>query len=238
MKAPSSPPEPPHSSAEQELRRRVKRELRKRARGVRKATPLDAIAARSARVVERLVELDAIRAARSVALFWPIEIEHEVDLRALDTALRLRGVRVAYPALERGASPDERTGRMTFHFVDDTRELAVRGGGFAEPPVGAAPLGEGLRELDVIVVPALALDPAGQRIGYGAGFYDRALAEVAILKVGVIFDFELQSEVPATDGDVAVDWVITDARVLRAVRSEELCAPSTAGIGPEPPCRS
>ena len=105
-----------------------------------------------------------------------------------------------------------------------------------------------LRELDVVIVPALALDPAGQRIGYGAGYYDRALAMAAVVKVGVIFDFQLVSEVPAMDGDVAVDWVVTDRRVLRSVRAEELCAPSTGGdrditgegvvTNTETPCRS
>jgi len=99
-----------------------------------------------------------------------------------------------------------------------------------------------------VIVPALALDPAGQRIGYGAGYYDRALAMAAVVKVGVIFDFQLVSEVPAMDGDVAVDWVVTDRRVLRSVRAEELCAPSTGGdrditgegvvTNTETPCRS
>jgi 5-formyltetrahydrofolate cyclo-ligase len=224
--------------AEQDLRRRVKRELRKRARGIRRATPLEACAARSARIVEGILSLEPVRTARAVSLFWPIEAEHEPDLRPLDAALRARGVRVAYPALERAASSEDKTGQMTFHFVGDVAELAERGGGFAEPREGAPALSRDLRELDVVVVPALALDPAGQRIGFGAGYYDRALATVAIIKVGVIFDFELLSEVPTTDGDVAVDWVVTDARVLRAVRSEELCAPSTAGAGPESPCRS
>jgi 5-formyltetrahydrofolate cyclo-ligase len=176
-----------------------------------------------------LSSLDCVRSAASVALFWPIEREHEVDLRTFDAALRARGARVAYPALERGASPDERTGAMTFHFVKDASHLGDRGGGFLEPPEGEPPLAASLEALDVVVVPALAVDPAGQRLGYGAGFYDRALAGVAVVKVGVVFDFELVSEIPATDGDVAVDWIVTDSRVLRAVRAEELSAPSTGG---------
>ncbi len=235
MPLPRTPPELTRLPPEDDLRRRVKRELRKRVQGLRKATPLDACRERSRGIVQSLGDLAGIRSARSVALFWPIEEKHEVDLRALDLALRERGARVAYPALERGASPDERTGRMTFHFVDDPKELAERGCGFSEPPPGTPALASDLHELDVVVVPALALDPAGQRIGYGAGYYDRALALVPILKVGVIFDFQLVSEIPAMDGDVAVDWIVTDRRVLRAVRPEELCAPSTGGMPSEPP---
>jgi 5-formyltetrahydrofolate cyclo-ligase len=211
----------------------VKRELRKRVLGLRKATPVDACAERSARIVRSVAGLDPVTRARGVALFWPIEDKHEVDLRLLDTELRARGVRVAYPAIVRDAAGLASPGQMTFHFAEPSA-LEERGYGFAEPPPDAPALSRDLRELDVVVVPALALDPAGQRIGYGAGYYDRALAMTPVVKVGVIFDFQLVSEVPALDGDVAVDWVVTDQRLLRAVRHEEICAPST-GLAPGPP---
>jgi 5-formyltetrahydrofolate cyclo-ligase len=201
-----------YTLAEDDLRRRVKRELRKRARGVRKALPLDACAERSRLIILRLLDLPAVQGARSVALFWPIIDRHEVDLRDLDTQLRDRGVRIAYPAID----PESPHSRMTFHFVNDVRDLSERGHGFAEPPEGAEATGSNLTELDVVVVPALALDPSGQRIGYGAGYYDGALAGTAVVKVGVTFDFQLVPEVPKTDGDVPVDWVVTDRRVLDA----------------------
>src|SRR5580658_2364531 len=81
------------------LRQRVKAEIRKRQRGLRKTTPASACAERSTRIVERLEELPAVRAAGKVALFWPIEERHEVDLRSFDALLRARGVLVAYPAI-------------------------------------------------------------------------------------------------------------------------------------------
>src|SRR5581483_11137056 len=102
------------SSAEDLLRRRVKAELRKRMRGLRKAMPAQACAARSARIVDALASLEVLAGARAVALFWPIEERHEVDLRPLDARLRARGVRVAYPGV------DPETGAMAFRFVADT----------------------------------------------------------------------------------------------------------------------
>jgi len=194
----------------------VKRELRKRANGVRKATPAAACLERSARIVQSLEQLDAIASARSVALFWPILAKHEVDLRALDESLRRRHARVAYPAIPVASDPAAPPMRMTFRFTDDVRELDERGFGFKEPPLDAPAVSEDLRELDVVVIPALGIDPAGHRIGYGAGYYDRALEAKAVTKVGVIFDFLLLPEVPATEGDVAMDWIVTDRRVLRA----------------------
>ena len=103
---------------------------------------------------------------------------------------------------------------MTFHFVEDTGEPPSAATGSRSRTRHAPEVSKDLRELDVVIVPALALDPTGQRIGYGAGYYDGALAGTAVTKVGVIFDFQLLLEVPATDGDVPVDWVVTDRRVI------------------------
>jgi 5-formyltetrahydrofolate cyclo-ligase len=233
MSPPLSPTPLSPIDGEQDLRHRVKRELRKRALSVRKATPSDACLERSTLIVERLLDLPAIRdARRSVALFWPIEAKHEVDLRRLDEALRRRGVRVAYPAIPDG-DDDPLPRGLRFHFVDDVSSLVERGFGFAEPASDTAALDADLHELDVVVVPALALDPTGQRIGYGAGYYDSALRETKVTKVGVIFDFQLLSEIPATKGDVAVDWVVTDRRVLQV---DEGADAARAEPAPELPC--
>jgi 5-formyltetrahydrofolate cyclo-ligase len=192
------------SSAEDLLRRRVKAEIRKRMRGLRRSMPLEVCNERSAKIVAALEPM--LREARSVALFYPIVERHEVDLRALDGSLRARGVKVAYPAL------DQETNVMSFRFVDDPEAMEERGKGFREPG-NEAPLAE---QLDVIVVPALAIDPRGYRIGYGAGYYDRTLPRFAAKTIGVAFDFQLVSEIGETEGDVTVQHVVTDARALTA----------------------
>jgi 5-formyltetrahydrofolate cyclo-ligase len=194
------------SSADDVLRARVKAELRKRMRSLRKALPASACAERSSRIVERLANLEPLVKARAVCLFWPIEDRHEVDLRGLDARLRARGVQIAYP----GIDPD--TGAMTFRFVADAEAMVEHGFGFREPSPDApeAPA----TGLDVIVVPALAIDPRGHRIGYGAGYYDRVLPRFAppAVTVAVAFDFQLVAETPNSTLDVPVGWIATDAR--------------------------
>ncbi len=192
------------------IRRRVKAEIRKRMRGLRKTMPADACAKRSAAIVARLEALPAMRDARAVALFWPIEDRHEVDLRPLDAALRARGAKVAYPRI------DPETRAMDFRFVADPVAMEEQGMGFREPPASSPLAGRG--DLDVIVVPALAVDPRGHRLGYGAGFYDRALPLYAppALALAVAYDFQLVAEVATTEGDVAVGVIVTDARLLTA----------------------
>lgn len=198
------------SSAEEMLRIRVKSELRKRMRALRKALPPAACALRSTRIAERLGALEVVANARSVSLFWPIEDRHEVDLRPLDAALRARGVRVAYP----GVDPETRA--MTFRFVSDPDAMEEQSFGFREPSLREPEARTD--EIDVIVVPALAIDPRGHRIGYGAGYYDAALPRYTppATTVAVAFDFQLVAEVPESPVDVPVAWLVTDARALRA----------------------
>jgi 5-formyltetrahydrofolate cyclo-ligase len=201
------------SSDEEALRHRVKAELRKRMRGLRRALPASACSERSLRIVERLSSLEPIARATRIALFWPIEERHEVDLRPLDALLRRRGARVAYPSV------DPETRAMVFRFVTHPDAMQEHGFGFREPSPhepAAEPGSDGA--LEAIVVPALALDPSGHRIGYGAGYYDAALPSHAppAVSVGVAFDFQLVAEVPATSADVALQWIVTDDRAMAA----------------------
>jgi len=187
------------------LRRKVRDELRKRMRGVRRAAPASACGARSELIVARLEVLAPFATATKVALFWPIEEKNEVDLRALDASLRAKGATVAYPSIDR----ENET--MTFRVTSDTELLEERGFGFREPPLDAPEA----KELDVIVVPSLALDPRGHRLGYGTGFYDRTLpAFPGAVTVGVAFDYGLLVEIPEIETDVAMRWIVTDKRTI------------------------
>ncbi|HEY2368206.1 MAG TPA: 5-formyltetrahydrofolate cyclo-ligase [Polyangiaceae bacterium] len=182
---------------------RAKAELRKRLRGLRNTHPAGALAKRSERIVDTLEKLDALTTAKTVALFWPIEARHEIDLRELDVRLRARGVGIAYPSIEE-------SGEMTFR-VATIEALTEHPLGFRGAPQ-SAPEPE---VLDAIVIPAIALDGSGRRLGYGAGFYDRALPRFApAKKIGVAYDFQLLVEVPVSPNDVAMDFVVTDARVI------------------------
>lgn len=195
-----------------EFRARAKKQLRARMRGVRLAISASALGERSSRIVERLEALPLFARAGSVALFWPMETRHEVDLRALDAAARRADKVVYYPFMDK-ADGGYRTG---FRRVDDASLLVERGRGFSEPPPDAVEARRG--EIDVVVVPALAAAADGHRIGYGAGFYDATLPDVCppARSVVAVFDFQLLAEVPSTAHDVACDVVVTDARVIDA----------------------
>jgi 5-formyltetrahydrofolate cyclo-ligase len=191
--------------AEAFFRLQAKAELRKQMRALRAAIPEKARAARSAKIVERVLASPAFERARCIGLFWPMLDRNEVDVRPIEVAAREKGKLVAFPFL-RGE------GQMAL-LVCDSAKLEERGNGFAEPPENAAEIAnEGL----LVIAPALAVDETGQRIGYGKGFYDRLLARIAppASTLAVAYDFQIVAEVPATLHDRRVDVVVTDARTV------------------------
>lgn len=70
-------------------------------------------------------------------------------------------------------------------------------------------------EIELVVVPAVAFDRRGNRLGRGKGFYDRLLAETKAATIGVGYDFQLLDELPTEQHDVPMDMVITQSVVIK-----------------------
>lgn len=189
--------------ASEPFRRRAKALMRKRFRSHRRGLTSAAAARRSARIVERLLTVEVVADAASVASFWPMLARKEVDLRAAHDAWREAGKTVVYPRIH-----DE--GPMTWHAIESEDDFEQHPMGFMQPTSPEAPA-PGL-----IVVPGIAFDARGHRIGYGGGFYDRTLAAFPeVPTVGVAYHFQLAGDLPDTPGDVPVDMIVTDEDVLK-----------------------
>lgn len=196
---------------EQEFARRAKKQLRVRMKALRSGYPLRALEARGQALVERVRSLSEYHEAEGVALFWPLVERGEVDLRPLCRELFEQGVRVYFPFM----TPSRNGFRTGFRLVGSESELSDQGRGFLEPPPTGPVAVRG--EIDLVFVPALAFDARGQRLGYGAGYYDATLGDVAppARTLGVGYDFQLLAELPREDHDVALDIVVTDRQTLR-----------------------
>lgn len=192
-----------------EIARRVKAELRTRMRSVRKALGEEARAEKSAAIDDRVAALSAWSEARTVMLFVPLRTE--VDVRRLEARARRESKRVAAPRM---IGDDGERGALEVRLWEPGVEPVESGRmGVREPPA-SAPLVAGA-EVDLVVVPALALDPTGGRLGYGAGLYDRLLPHLSrATRVGVAFDFQLLSEVPSAEHDQRVHMVVTERRTI------------------------
>lgn len=204
------PPFEPSNVAD--LTEAAKRELRKRMRALRTAHPAEALLRRGQSLVSRALQMPEFRAASSVALFYPMLERKEVDLREVDREARLAGKRVYYPFLE----PRSEALVSGLRLALGMDELIDRGQRFFEPPPSAPVAARG--DVDLVFVPALAVAASGHRLGYGAGFYDSLLPDVCppAATVVVAYDFQLLAELPFLAHDVACDWILTDARLLKA----------------------
>jgi len=102
--------------------------------------------------------------------------------------------------------------RMDFHPYDPAR-LVIHKFGMAEPAADLPIVPAGAVEL--VLVPGLAYDRQGWRLGYGGGYYDRFLARFNGISVGVAYQALLLESVPHSGYDVPVGWVVSETGLLR-----------------------
>jgi 5-formyltetrahydrofolate cyclo-ligase len=184
----------------------LKRELRRQALARRDALdPFWRIEA-SLEIAETGKELVAVEPGAIVSGFWPMR--SEVDVRPLMFALRENGARLCLPAI---------IDKTTIVF----REL-VRGAALVDMGYGTAGPGEEAETLDpsIMLVPLAAFDSRGHRIGYGAGYYDRAIARLteaghAPRLIGIAFDCQEVPVVPDEPHDVIVPEILTESGLRR-----------------------
>jgi 5-formyltetrahydrofolate cyclo-ligase len=191
---------------------RTQREvLRRSLRDKRASLAEGLVRAMSADVCAAVAALPAFGRARRVALYSPVR--GEIDPAQLRRLLHERGAEVAYPRVVSTVPP-----RLAFCSVAPGEELAAGRFGIPEPRA-AAPLAAD--ELDLVFVPGVAFARNGHRLGFGHGYYDRALFEAPHpLRIGLCHDFQLVDLLPPRAGDEPVDLVQTPReRVLTGARA-------------------
>ncbi len=135
----------------------------------------------------------------------------EADVMPLLSALARRGHRLCLPAVTGKTEP------LAFRAWQPGEALPAGYQGIPEPVAGA----ERLRP-DVVLVPLLAFDSSGHRLGYGGGFYDRTLAalraEGSVSAVGIAFSAQKVDRIPGSNHDQRLDAVLTELGIVRFAR--------------------
>ena len=144
--------------------------------------------------------------ARTILFFAPLPDELDV-WPVLELSLAL-GVNCALPFFD--AEKKTYGSKIIQTLAADivTGKFGVR-----EPAASCAEIP--LDKFDLILVPGMAFDLSGNRLGRGKGFYDRILAEASGIKCGVCHDFQLLEKIPAEPHDAKVDFILTPARCVR-----------------------
>ncbi|MET0930386.1 MAG: 5-formyltetrahydrofolate cyclo-ligase [Aeromicrobium sp.] len=152
-----------------------------------------------------VLTVPVVARARRVACY--LSMPSEPGTAPLVAALHARGIEVVVPI-----SLDDRT--LDWVAYDPTSPTATTSLGIPEPD-GARLGAAALDTCGVVIVPALAVDHAGHRLGRGAGYYDRALAGTTAPLCALVFTHELLPEVPHEPHDVGVQMAVTPSGLFR-----------------------
>jgi 5-formyltetrahydrofolate cyclo-ligase len=183
------------ATAKQLLRDQVRAGMKQLSAGARTGA--------AAAICARLQTTAIWQAAQSVLMFAPLA--DEPDIWPLVGEALATGKQVALPRYVPG--PNVYVARR---IRDLDRDVVVGKFEVREPAASCAEIP--LNQLDLVLVPGLAFDARGRRLGRGKGFYDRLLADVRGSKCGVAFDEQIVANVPVGPLDIPLNCILTPTR--------------------------
>ena len=183
------------------LKAQLRKELRLRRQGIESA------ARRSLddSINKTLLELVKNTGCLSLSAYWPFD--GEPDLRPSMDILSRRGLTVALPVIDDAADEP----RLQFRHWSHSKAMKKNLYGIEEPGSGDILLP---KDLDLVLLPLVAWDEYGHRLGMGRGYYDRTLETLAEsirpLRVGIAYESQKVADVPADPWDIGLHNVITE----------------------------
>ncbi len=181
----------------------AKQTIRKHYLNCRRQLEPEAYQCLSLQAQRRLLDSEPFATAQRLALYSPVN--NEVATQQLDISARTQQMQVYYPRVAGDT--------MEFIAAASLNDLVCGTFGVAEPTgkveAFAAPL-------DLIVVPGIAFDMKGNRLGYGRGYYDRWLAgkSVETVVVGLCFECQLCKLLPVAGHDQPLDYIVTEEKLI------------------------
>jgi 5-formyltetrahydrofolate cyclo-ligase len=163
--------------------------------------------AKSAAIWERLSVLDEFTSAKQFLVY--VSAGNEVDTHGLIRQLLAMGRDVCVPRFDIAKQH-----YIASELCDFDADLATAKFGILEPkPEAIRPAAPD--QIDAALVPGLAFDETGNRLGRGMGYFDRLLQEVRGTRIALAFDFQILDEVPAEAHDARMDFIVTENRVIK-----------------------
>lgn len=177
-----------------------KSELRKRIRSMKRRHDSDELAYWSEQIAGNLLSVRQLAMAKTVLLYYPLS--DEVDVRKVTETLLKESRTVLLPKVL------DAQGNMELRLYTGETDL-LEGAFHILEPCGKVFSNYGT--VDVAIVPGLAFDNFGHRLGRGKGYYDRILPKLSgAYKIGACFGFQLCDCVPTQDHDVLMDAIVTE----------------------------
>lgn len=182
----------------------MKKEIRKKVLVARDGLLPGQRAAKSREIEERLISLPEFKSARTVLFF--ASFRSEVETIPMIRRALASGKRVVLPKVKGKEL-------ALFEIKDFDGDVSPGAWGIPEPRE-SSPFD--LKDIDLIVTPGAAFDARGNRVGYGAGYYDKILSGYRGMTVALAFEEQIVPDVPADAHDVPVGKIVTEKRTIEA----------------------
>lgn len=185
----------------------MKKEFRKKVLSERKMKDKDFITTNSNIITEKLLKMDCVKNASNIMLY--LDFNNEVATDHLINELIALGKTVTSPITlveERLLIPAQIT----------DLETGIKFGAYnIREPKPDSPTVD-IRDLDLVIVPAVAYSEDCYRLGYGGGYYDRFIEKLRndAVTVGIAFELQIYPEVPTEEHDAQLDYIVTESRTL------------------------
>ncbi|MGN0108430.1 MAG: 5-formyltetrahydrofolate cyclo-ligase [Hominilimicola sp.] len=180
----------------------IKDKLREEMRAKRRALTSNEVKQLSEKIRNFLFTLDCVKNAKTVCTF--LSSFKEPDTMLIVKWLLEKKSKVIVPI------SDTETTTLSLSYIEIMDNLAKGAYGILEPSV-IRPADE--RDIDVILVPGLAFDRHGGRMGFGKGYYDRLLETSRAIKIGLCYDFQLFDTIPTQSHDIPMDFIVTEKEI-------------------------
>jgi 5-formyltetrahydrofolate cyclo-ligase len=161
----------------------------------------------SKEITKNLLKLRRFRNAQRIALYFPIK--NEIKTEGIFSGASEFHKEIYFPCMKGSL--------LEFRKVRDLNELKPGSFGIPEPSCYSARIE--IIDLDLIIIPGIAFDRFGGRLGYGRGYYDRALSKTdRNRRIGLAYNFQLLDLIPMETGDEEVDLVVTETGLILSKR--------------------
>lgn len=182
------------------------RELRDELLRVRGSLSKEEASINSSKIVQNLLQLEEFLKAENILFYFPKG--KEADLTELMEFSFKEGKTILFPK----TNPADCS--LAVRQVKDLVSDLGRGEyGIKEPKNSCPEFNK--NKLNLIFVPGVGFDQNGNRLGQGKGYYDRFLKDLAALKVGIAYEFQLVNSLIAREHDVPMDYIVTEKRVIK-----------------------
>lgn len=158
---------------------------------------------KSFRACDNFLASDIYKNSKILMLYMPLG--NETDTTKIIKRAYEDGKKVVFPVTER------ESGVITPYFADENAVFEKGAFNVNEPKNGAK---ADLPDIDVILVPGIAFDRKGARVGFGKGCYDRLLKDTDAVKAGFCYDFQVCDGIPAEKHDVTMDFLVTETEMI------------------------